>query len=82
MGFVLSGFLHWIDWSRVLIFAFDLESEDFQGDDVHPFCDHFCGGRAKFPTTLRTIDWSASQLSLVYERATTSNEDSSRLILE
>lgn len=31
MGFVLSGFLHWIDWSRVVIFAFDLESEDFQG---------------------------------------------------
>ncbi|CAL2237030.1 unnamed protein product [Prunus armeniaca] len=49
---------------------------------VHPFCDHSCGGRAKFPTALKTIDWSTSQLSLVYERATASNEDSSRLILE
>ncbi|CAL8134733.1 unnamed protein product [Prunus armeniaca] len=49
---------------------------------VHPFCDHSCGGKAKFLTALKTIDWSASQLSLVYERATASNEDSSRLILE
>ncbi|CAL8167813.1 unnamed protein product [Prunus armeniaca] len=49
---------------------------------VHLFYDHSCGGRAKFPTALRTMVWSTSQLSLVYERATASNEDSSRLILE
>ncbi|CAL9010041.1 unnamed protein product, partial [Prunus brigantina] len=38
--------------------------------------------RAKFPTALETINWSTSQLSLVYERAIASNEDSSILILE
>ncbi|CAL8164331.1 unnamed protein product [Prunus armeniaca] len=37
--------------------------------------------RAKFPTALKTINWSTSQLSLVYERATASNEDSSKFIL-
>ncbi|CAB4272492.1 unnamed protein product [Prunus armeniaca] len=37
---------------------------------------------AKFPTALRTIDWSTSQLSLVCERATASNKNSSRLSLE
>ncbi|CAL8174740.1 unnamed protein product [Prunus armeniaca] len=41
-----------------------------------------CNGRAKFPTALETIDWSTRQLYLVYERATASSEDSSRLLLE
>ncbi|CAL2228526.1 unnamed protein product [Prunus armeniaca] len=49
---------------------------------VHPFCVYSYDGRAKFPTALRTIDWSTSQLSLVCERATASNEQSSRLSLE
>ncbi|CAL2255681.1 unnamed protein product [Prunus armeniaca] len=49
---------------------------------VHPFRVYSYDGRAKFPTALRTIDWSTSQLSLVCERATASNEKSSRLSLE
>ncbi|CAL2230075.1 unnamed protein product [Prunus armeniaca] len=32
-------------------------------------------GRAKFPTTLRTINWSTSQLSLVCERATAKRDE-------
>ncbi|CAL8162105.1 unnamed protein product [Prunus armeniaca] len=47
-----------------------------------PFCVYSYDGRAKFPTALRTIDWSTSQLSLVCERVTASNEKSSRLSLE
>ncbi|CAL2247292.1 unnamed protein product [Prunus armeniaca] len=35
---------------------------------------------AKFHIVLKTIDWSTSQLSLVYERATASNENPSRLL--
>ncbi|CAL2270037.1 unnamed protein product [Prunus armeniaca] len=48
---------------------------------VHPFCVYSYDGRAKFPTALRTINWSTSQLSLVCERATAS-KISSRLSLE
>ncbi|CAB4268888.1 unnamed protein product [Prunus armeniaca] len=36
------------------------------------FCVYSYDGRAKFPTALRTINWSTSQLSLVCERATAS----------
>ena len=39
-------------------------------------------GRVKFPTGLETTCWSTSQLSLVCERATASNVNSSRLFLE
>ena len=49
---------------------------------VHPFCVCSCDGRAKFPTGLETMCWSTSQLSLVCERATASNVNSSRLLLE
>ena len=41
-----------------------------------------CDGRAKFPTGLETICWSTSQLPLVCKRATASNLNSSRLLLE
>ena len=46
---------------------------------VHQFCRSSCDGRVKFPIALKTIDWSTSQLSLVCERATASNENSNWL---
>ncbi|CAL2277934.1 unnamed protein product [Prunus armeniaca] len=60
----------------------EMEGQSSQLPCVHPFCVYSYDGRAKFPTALRTIDWSTSQLSLVCERATASNEQSSRLSLE
>ncbi|CAL2265452.1 unnamed protein product [Prunus armeniaca] len=51
------------------------------GPGVHPFCVYSYDGRAKFPTGLRTVGWSTSQLSLVCERATAS-KISGRLSLE
>ncbi|CAL8114802.1 unnamed protein product [Prunus armeniaca] len=46
-----------------------MEEQSMKGF-VHSFCVYSYDGRAKFPTALRTIDWSTSQLSLVCERAT------------
>ncbi|CAL8097595.1 unnamed protein product [Prunus armeniaca] len=53
----------------------DAAKRSFAGDSlsvktVHPFCVYSYDGRAKFPTALRTIDWSTNQLSLVCECAT------------
>ncbi|CAL8992077.1 unnamed protein product [Prunus brigantina] len=39
MGVCVSGFLHWIDWSRALICAFDLEREIFQELPLPPSWD-------------------------------------------
>ncbi|KAI5323059.1 hypothetical protein L3X38_032131 [Prunus dulcis] len=44
--------------------------------------DESCDGRAKFPTGLETMYWSTSQFSLVYKRATASDVNPSRLLLE
>ncbi|KAI5338481.1 hypothetical protein L3X38_017752 [Prunus dulcis] len=55
-------------------------SEVFALVVVHPFYICSCDGRVKFPIALKTIDWSTSQLSLACERATVSNENSSRLL--
>ncbi|ONI28928.1 hypothetical protein PRUPE_1G169800 [Prunus persica] len=38
-GVCVSGFLHWIDWSRALICAFDLEREVFQELPLPPSWD-------------------------------------------
>ncbi|KAL6293551.1 hypothetical protein ACE6H2_001693 [Prunus campanulata] len=38
-GICLSGFLHWINYSRTMICAFDLESEDFQELPLPPGWD-------------------------------------------
>ncbi|CAL8105055.1 unnamed protein product [Prunus armeniaca] len=43
---------------------FIVDSEPKKKKSVHPFCVYSYDGRAKFPTALRTIDWSTSQLSL------------------
>ncbi|CAL2259860.1 unnamed protein product [Prunus armeniaca] len=47
---------------------------------VNPFCVCSFDGRVKFPIDLKTFDWSKSQLSLVCERATACNNNSSRLL--
>ncbi|CAL8083372.1 unnamed protein product [Prunus armeniaca] len=39
MGVCVSGFLHWMDWSRALICAFDLEREIFQELPLPPSWD-------------------------------------------
>ncbi|CAL8153508.1 unnamed protein product [Prunus armeniaca] len=76
-----------IDWSPKLDYSWSHEVRFLIEWLVYcvlfiPFRDYSLDGRAKFPTALKTIDWSTIQFSLVCERATASNEDSSRFILE
>ncbi|CAL2256517.1 unnamed protein product [Prunus armeniaca] len=74
--------MEWLVYCIVLAIGFHSRPNKSLLPPIHPFCVYSYDGRAKFPTALRTIDWSTSQLSLVCERATASNEQPSRLSLE